>query len=342
MIFTLHRDTGTAIARPAMHRAMTQAGILTFPPSASANFWFTSIFWQILAVEGEGGNHWGSQVNKRCCLIRCCSCQRRCQQPGGFSHWSWVGSVPNVVYFITVITTLPNESSRNKFGNIFELTSWQTFRRVYPAVARDRRSSDAGTNCSSAETTFALFQTGRQCHFYKFSHGADIYGEGWPPQQTTFSKCVDWNQTDLFEANTVRIKIILLQRNYDSAGHCKYVFIQTQHVSSTQVSLWHMTYSQQVTTVPHNLHLACWFYISLCIHGLSSNSFRKNLKKTPLFFTRFSEFTHCEFPSKVAAWSAPFACCRSLHLFVLDFCGFDHLVISFVSNVGEGFPLLWC
>ena len=218
MIFTLHRDTGTAIARPAMHRAMTQAGILTFPPSASANFWFTSIFWQILAVEGEGGNHWGSQVNKRCCLIRCCSCQRRCQQPGGFSHWSWVGSVPNVVYFITVITTLPNESSRNKFGNIFELTSWQTFRRVYPAVARDRRSSDAGTNCSSAETTFALFQTGRQCHFYKFSHGADIYGEGWPPQQTTFSKCVDWNQTDLFEANTVRIKIILLQRKLWQRG----------------------------------------------------------------------------------------------------------------------------
>lgn len=39
-----------------MHRAMTQAGILTFPPSASANFWFTSIFWQILAVEGGEPN----------------------------------------------------------------------------------------------------------------------------------------------------------------------------------------------------------------------------------------------------------------------------------------------
>ena len=66
-------------------------------------------------------------------------------------------------YFLNVCVLhnyLARESSWNKLRNMFELTIWKTSRRVYPAVARDRRSSDAGTNCSSAETTFALGASG--------------------------------------------------------------------------------------------------------------------------------------------------------------------------------------
>ena len=100
----------------------------------------------------------------------------------------------------------------------------------------------------------------------------------------------------------------------------------------------HNRWQQYLTT--YILHAGS-IYRSVSMFWVPTPSGRIS-KKTPLFFTRFSAFTHCEFPSKVTAWAGPFGCCRSLHLFVLDFCGFDHLVISSVSNVGEGYPLLWC
>lgn len=100
----------------------------------------------------------------------------------------------------------------------------------------------------------------------------------------------------------------------------------------------HNRWQQYLTT--YILHAGS-IYRSVSMFWVPTPSGRIS-KKHRCFLHVFSKFTHCEFPSKVAAWSGPFACCRSLHLFVLDFCGFDHLVISFVSNVGEGYPLLWC